>query len=107
MITELFEDAVLFAAVAGVVASVFSAMAWYLFQRTPARHVFASLTTLVVISTLYHAMLLVLRHHAIEAVRDGTMGLQLVRSLMYTAVAVVVVLAVYFNRTAGRNLDER
>jgi len=105
MVSVVFEDAVLFAVIAGVIASVFSVLAWYVFQQTPVRRVFAALTALVVIGTVYHVLLLVTKQHAIRVVGENTTGLEAVRSLMYTAVAVVVLASIYFNRTADRNLE--
>ena len=105
MVTQIFVDVVLFAVIAGVIASVFTGLSWYVFQQTSVRYVFASLTALALIGTLYHVLLLVDRQHAIGGVGTANVSLEVVRSAMYTIVAAVILICVYFNRRVDRNLN--
>jgi len=102
MLNETFEIIVLFAVVSGVVASVLTVLAWSIFRHTSAKHLFAALTVFIITGTLYHVILLVVREQAIGIEEVGTIDIQVVRSVMYTAVAACVVATIYFSRQTSR-----
>jgi len=103
--SELFDIAVTFAILAGTIASVLSVLAWHVFQQTPARRVLATLSVLVVIGTVYHVLLLLGPDDGLRAIGLGSVGLEAVKTLMYTAVAALVVVTIVFNRSARGNLE--
>jgi len=103
MVSELLDLAVVFAVIAGMTASVLSFLAWYVFQQTPVRYVLAALTAFAVLGTAYHTLLILAEEHVLR-LGPGAPSIQVVRTLMYTAVAALVFVTVYFNRTARGNL---
>lgn len=103
MVSELLDLAVVFAVIAGVVASVLSFLAWYVFQHTPVRYVLAALTAFTVVGTTYH-VLLILAEENVIGIGTGAPSIQAVRAAMYTVLAGLVLVTVYFNRTARGNL---
>lgn len=80
--STLFNLTVTFALVTGTGAGLLSLLTWEIFRRSPFGRVVFSLSIFTSVFVLYHAVLLVVQAHPLAA--------DLLRSLAYTALVVII-----------------